>query len=170
MRRVKDVWRYARLWTRLALEMEELWLQTRPRSALEQLVIQELRRRHAHIQQWRDVRVTELQHTYRRAAILLKRVSSRTACWPRSAIPSRGRLWLRRWNCFDHSLTDSRQALQHYWRESWMQLKRGRLHNMRVHRLVFTLAQEMTLFTMFISAFFKQLIPHLFGTVTASRR
>jgi hypothetical protein len=167
---MKDLVRYGRLWGALALEMEELWLQTRPRSDLEQLVVKELQRRHAHARQWRDLRLAELEQAYRRAAVLLRKAAPRTAPLPRMTIPSRARLWIRRWNVFSHSLTDSRQVFARFWRDTWTQCRRGHLHRIDVSRMAVNLVQEGVLFGSFVCAYVKQILPHLLGVAAALRR
>ena len=150
-RRVADLRRYARLWTQLVFEMEELWLQTRRRSELEQGVIEELHRRSANMKQWRALRLTELQRAYRLAA------------GSRAAIPSLVRLWIRKRNCFSQSLTYSRQHLHRFWRDSWASMRRGQLHRIDVSRTMFHLAEESSLFLSFAFVFFGHLLSRLWG-------
>ncbi|MBI4354861.1 MAG: radical SAM protein [Candidatus Omnitrophica bacterium] len=168
-RRAGDVRRTLRGWTAMALEMEELWLQTRSRSPLEQRVVETLQRRHAHVQQWRSLRLADLQRAYARAAILLGKMNPRHAAWPRVALPSRAWLWVKQRNPFSHSLTYSRRSFQQFWRDTWAYFRRGHWHRIDVTRLAVNLAQECSLFAAFIAAFCRQLVPHLFGGLSASR-
>ena len=169
-RRARDLARYIRLWSRLALEMEELWLQTRPRSDAERLVIEELRRRHAHVKQWRDLRLAELQQIYRRAAVRFRRSTPQRYGWSGIAVPSRVRLWVKRQNLLCHSLTDSRQSFRQFWRKTRRHLAWGRLDRISVNRMAAILIQEWVLLVIFLHAFFRQLVPHLVGGVAGSRR
>ena len=169
-RRVADVGRYIRLWPRLALEMEEVWLRTRPRSDLEQRVVEELQQYCRNVREWRDLRLAELQKTYARAALSLKTASRSQPAWPNAAVPPRVWLWLKQQNPFFHSLTYSRQPFQQFWQNNWRNLAQGRLHRVNVIRAVFNLMQEVSLFSAFAGAFFKQLLPHLFGGVSELRR
>lgn len=168
-RRLRDAGRYLRLWTRLALEMEEVWLQTRPRSELERLVIQELKQRYAHMRQWRELRLTQLQQAYCRAVVRLKR-RSREKLVARQAIPSRAWLWVQQRNPFACSLTHSRQSLQRRWQDTWTSLRRGRLHQVSVGTCASNFIQEAVLFLTFARAYFTHLAVHLFGHVAESRR
>ena len=117
-RNARDWIRCARLWTRLALEMEELWLQTRPRSALEERIVEVLRRR----------------------------------------------------NLFSNSLTFSRRPLRRFWRESWAEMKAGNLHRVDAGKWLFNLAQEGSLFTVFLCAYLGHLFPHFLGRVAEVRK
>ncbi len=167
--RMANLLRYIRLWPKLALEMEELWLQTRPRSALEQRVVELLQQGYTDVKQWRQLRLAEFQRIYCRAAVLLKKVSPRNAALSGVAIPPKGWLWIKKRNPFSHSLTYSRQCFQRFWQETGGHLKAGRLHGVDVSRLIFNLVQEGVLFMAFAHAYFSHLVPHLFGRVAESR-
>lgn len=166
-RRIGDLWRYARLWPRLALEMEELWLRTRQRSVLEQRVIEELRRLPSSARGWRRMRISELQRAYRRAASALRHAMPHAPPPAYASIPPRVLLWLKRWNPCSHSLTWSRQSLHRFWTRTWLQLKRGNIHDLDVSGLVFNGIQEVTLFATFASLFFSQLLVRLFARSVA---
>ena len=169
-RRLRDAMRYVRLWPKLVLEMEEVWLQTRPRSELEQRVVDELERRYADMKQWRDLRLAELQHVYRRAAILFRRTAAGRQARPRIAIPSRIRLWVKRQNPFSHSLIYSRRSLQRFWGEALRHLARGRLDCIDVYRVAFSFVQEMSLFICFLSSYLRQSVPYFLGRLAPARR
>lgn len=168
--RIAGIFKYIGLWPKLALEMEELWLQTHPRGALEQRVVDLLQRRYADVKQWRQLRLAEFQRIYCRATVLLKKASPRNAALPGIATPPKGWLWIKKRNPFSHSLTTSRQFLQRFWQETRVYLRAGHLHGVDVSRLVFNLIQEGVLLTAFATAYFSHLLPHLFGRVAESRR
>jgi len=160
-RRWQDLCRYARLWPKLAFEMEEVWLQTRQRSAFEQRVIEELRRLPGSWRGWRQMRAAELHRAHRRAARALRRPVPQALPRPRIAIPPRIWLWLIRWNPFSHSLTWSRRSLERFWRDCLEQLKCGRIDRIRVSGVVFNGLQEAALFTTFATLFFSRLLNRL---------
>jgi hypothetical protein len=130
-RRWQDVCRYARLWPRLAMEMEEVWLQTRHRSAFEQRVIEELRRMPSSVRGWRRMRASEIQAAYRRAVDALHRAMP--AARSRDVrVPPRLWLWVQRWNPWCQALTWSRHSLTRFWRRCASSLRRGRLDRLRI--------------------------------------
>ena len=162
-RRARDVRRYSRLWPRLALEMEEVWLRTRKRSALEQRVIEELKRLPSSVRGWRRMHASELQLAYRRAACALRRATPRTLPRPHITIPPTVLLWAQRWNPWAHSLTWSRQSIRRFWKRCAIQLKRGHVHRLDISGLVFHVMQECALFVTFASLFFSRLLVRLFA-------
>lgn len=162
-RRVRDVWRYARLWPRLALQMEEVWLETRPRSALEQRVVEELKRIPAGARGWRRMRVSEIRLAYHRAADVLRRTRPRVQPLPHVRIPPRLLVWITRWNPFSQSLTWSRRSLRCFWVACRAQVRRGQLDRLDVSGLVFNGLQEIALFVTFACAFFSRLLERLFA-------
>jgi len=164
-RRLQDVCRYALLWPKLAMEMEEVWLQTRQRSVFEQRVVEELRRLPTSVRGWRQMRATELHRAYRRAARALRRPVARVMPMPRVAIPPRIWLWLNRWNPFANSLTWSRRSLERFWKDCLDQLKRGRIDRIRVSGVLFNGVQEVTLFATFATLFFSRLLHRLLARV-----
>lgn len=162
-RRLRDGWRYARLWPKLAMEMEEVWLQTRTRSVLEERVVVELKRFPASVRGWRRMRLTELQQAYRRALAALTSKLPQKAKMPDAAVPSRAMLWIKRWNPCAHSLTWSRGALRRFWRTCLIQVKRGDWGRIDVSGLFFNAIQEFTLFAAFTGIFFSNLLFRLFS-------
>ncbi len=108
-RRVREVGRYLAGVARLALEMEEVWLATRPRSELEKRVLEEAARMGASLR--RGLRVADVQAAYRRAVANLPSVevpSRLQLAWQKVSLWRLGRLratrrdltmfWLRwRW-------------------------------------------------------------------------
>ncbi|MBI2885133.1 MAG: radical SAM protein [Candidatus Omnitrophica bacterium] len=160
-RRLGDLRRYLVLWPRLAFEMEEVWLQTRPRSLMEQRVIGELKQIPSSVRGWRRMRASELQQAYRRAAQALRDAVPHALPCVRLAVPTRLWLWLQRWNPCAQSLTWSRASLQRFWRRSAQALKWGRLDRVDVSGLVFHGLQELALFSTFAAVFFSQLLRRL---------
>lgn len=160
-RRLRDLGRYVRLWPRLAFAMEEVWLQTRTRTALEQRVIEELKQVPSSVRGWRRMHLAELQRAYRRAVHALGRSPASRIAAPRLAIPPRFLLWLKRWNPCAHRLTWSRRALTRFWRRTAILVRRGRLDALDVSGLVFNGVQEITLFSIFASSFFSRLLRRL---------
>lgn len=160
-RGLHDLGRYARRWPRLALEMEEVWLETRRRSPLEQRVIEEIRRVPSSVRGWRRMRLAELQQAYQRAAVALRRAVPHAPPLP-AFVPSRFLLWLKRWNPCSHSLTWTRASLRRFWKRSLIQVRRGRLHDLDVSGFIFNGLQELSLFATFASLFFSRLLIRLF--------
>ncbi|MBI3009494.1 MAG: radical SAM protein [Candidatus Omnitrophica bacterium] len=164
--RLCDFWRYARLWPRLALEMEEVWLQTRKRSVLEQRVVEELQRLPSSVRGWRRMRVSEIQHAYQQAVGVLYRNMPHVP--PLSnPIPSRLLLWLKRWNPCSHSLTWTRRSMQRFWKQSLIHLRQGRIHYLDITGVVFNGIQELSIFITFASLFFSRLLIRLFARTVA---
>jgi radical SAM superfamily enzyme YgiQ (UPF0313 family) len=131
-RRLPEVWRYVRDVSRLTLEFEELWLQTRHRSATEKRVLEELSRIRA---DWsRTIRISEMRTAYERARAAL----------PQIEVPSRlrilkDRLSVVRVSDFHHSRAD----LSNYWRSVRDRLKRGRIDVLlRLDRIVLNALRE----------------------------
>ena len=166
-RRIRDVARYVRGWPRLALTMEEVWLATRPRSALEQRVVEELQRVPASIRGWRRLRIAEIRRAYRQAAAALRHSSLVPPPLSHRYVPPRALLWLRRWNPCAQSLTWSRHSIRRFWKRCVIQLRRGELHRLDVSGLLFNAAQEAALFATFASLFFSRLLTRLFARGTA---
>jgi len=166
-RRARDLWRYVRLWPRLAMEMEEVWLQTRTRSLLEQRVVEELKRLPSSVRGWRRMRLSELQRAYHRAAETLQRTMPCARPRPHLTIPPRMVLWLRRWNPCAHSLTWSRHSLRRFWTNCLIQFKRGRVHEVDVTGVVFNGVQELTMFVTFAWLFFSRLLSRLIARAMA---
>jgi len=160
-RRLGDLRRYLVLWPRLALEMEDVWLQTRTRSLWEKRVIEEMKRLPSSVRGWRRMRVCELQHAYRQAAQALRQAVPQPAPHVRVAVPPRLWLWLQRWNPCAYSLTWSRRSLQRFWRTCAHTLKRGRLDRLDVSGLAFNSLQELALFAAFATVFFSRLLRRL---------
>lgn len=136
-------------WIGLALEMEEVWLATRQRSALEQQVIQELIRLRTNLSEWRDIKLSELQLLYRKASEVLKRSPNRSG--PSYAnVPSRFWLWIQKWNVFSDSLTFTRRPMTQFWQEMLKRLKSGGIHRISYPTVAFMGFREGVLFARFL--------------------
>jgi hypothetical protein len=86
--RFREVYQHAKGMIRLLWEMQELWLQTRPRSAMEDRLVQEMHRIYLSAQ--RRLNVAELQLAYLRTRTYL----------PELKVPSRFSLYWQKWNLF----------------------------------------------------------------------
>lgn len=151
-RRVRDIGRTFLGWGRLALEMEEVWLATRPRSALEERVVFELTKLQKRAAEWRSLRLPELQSLYRTAIAQLK-ASTSEKDFSSMRIPSLVQLWFQKWNVFRDSLIFTRSPMEHFWRNVWGRLRQGAIHEIAYHKLIFMSIREMVLFTQFILSF-----------------
>ncbi len=154
-RRVRDLWQTLRGWVKLALEMEEVWLRTRPRSALEERVVFELAELQKRAAEWRSLRLTELELLYERAIAAL-RASSKGKDFLRLKIPSRIQLWFRKWNVFSDSLTFTRVPMERFWRNVWGLFKQGEIHRIAYHKLLFMGVREAVLFSQFLLCFVRR--------------
>jgi radical SAM superfamily enzyme YgiQ (UPF0313 family) len=147
-RRVGDIRRALTGWIKLAMEMEEVWLETRTRGALEERVVLELSRHQKQISDWRNLRVRELQVFYRKAAAYLER-SYQGGISSSDQIPSRFQLWLKKRDIFSDSLTFTRRPMNEFWNNVRQHLKQGRLERIRPVRVAFTGLREIVLFSQF---------------------
>lgn len=147
-RRADDACRALRGWFKLVLEMEDVWLATRPRSALEKQVIQELARHQKRFLDWRNLRTRELQALYRKAAVKLEH-SYQHGIATTTLIPPRFLLWFKKWNFFSDSLTYTRRSLNDFWKATLRSLQTGRIHPLKVSLMGL---RECVLFCCFLSA------------------
>jgi radical SAM superfamily enzyme YgiQ (UPF0313 family) len=69
LKRTKDVFRLFGAWARFLKEMEEIWLQTRPKSEAERRFSEEIQRIQGEI--WRALRIAEWQRVYAKAKVAL---------------------------------------------------------------------------------------------------
>ncbi|MBI4431832.1 MAG: radical SAM protein [Candidatus Omnitrophica bacterium] len=148
-RRLSDFSRLVSGWGRLVLEMEEVWLATRKRSPLEEQVVGELSRLRSRVNEWRNIRLSDLQRLYRQAAEKLEHPTGRCVL-SRFSIPSQFRLWLRKWNVFSDSLTFTRRPMTQFWKKVIGQLMRGHVHRISFLGVAFTSFREGVLFLRFI--------------------
>lgn len=97
----------ARTWGlfQLFLELEEVWLRSRPKSKTEELIQEQFARTKQGVADWRDLKVRELLALYERLHDEM----------PEVKIPSGISLWLKKRNPFAGAF--SRQHVQRTWRE-----------------------------------------------------
>ncbi len=116
LRRLREVRRVSWDSMSLVLEMEELWLETRKRSAAELRLLAELKRVRAEVN--RSLRAAEVQLAHVRARVQ----------FPELRVPSRLMLAFRDLNLgFAKRVTYSRADLQRFWLRTWSNLRRRRL-------------------------------------------
>jgi hypothetical protein len=121
--------------------MEELWLQTRQRSAAELRLMTELKR--AREEANRSLRCAELQVAHIRARIH----------FPELRVPSRLTLAFRDFNLgLAKQVTYSRADLQKFWNKTWRTWRRGRILSIRPHRIVLSFYRDVQLLFLFIRA------------------
>jgi len=68
-KRTKEILRLVVAWARFLKEMEEIWLQTRPKTEAERRVVEEIQRIQGEI--WQALRIAEWQRAYARAKAIL---------------------------------------------------------------------------------------------------
>ena len=152
IRRIQDFKKTLIGWIKLALEMEEVWLATRPRSPLEQHVIEEVMRLRTRAGEWRDIKLSELQVLYHKASEALKRSPYRLPVFHVN-IPSRFQLWIQKWNVFSDSLTFTRKPMTQFWQKMYKRLKSGSLHRISYFKAAFMGFRESVLFAQFLFSF-----------------
>jgi hypothetical protein len=130
---------------KLTLELEEVWLATRPRTALEKKVISEVERLTRCAKEWRDLRISEIHHLYQQAASALEKKNLY-----RFRIPSKFQLWMDRINLFSVRLTFTRLPLEHFWKNTVTAWKRGDLLGVNYFRMLLASLEEVSLFIHFI--------------------
>lgn len=139
LRRFRELRRLVRDWISLALEMEELWLQTRARSEAELRLITELKRLRAEAN--RALRSTEMQ---------LAHIRTR-AHFPDLQVPSRPMLALRDLNLgFVKRVTYSRADLQKFWNKTWRSWRRHQLFLIHPHKVVLNFMRDVQLLFLFV--------------------
>ena len=110
-------------------ELQELWLQTRKRTAVEQ-------------------QVADILHDAARTG---QRAKLRLADWQaafaqaQARVPSKARLWLSRWNLLSLKWTYTREDLNTYWRSTQEKLSRHAYLKINWVRVSWRLMREMTL-------------------------
>jgi len=144
-RRWKDILHGIKGRWKLTLELEEVWLATRPRTKLEKKVISEVERLTRCAKEWRDLRISEIQHLYQQAATALEKKNIY-----RFSIPSKFQLWMHRVNLFSVKLTFTRLPLDLFWNNARTAWKRGDLFGVNYFRLLWASLEEVALFTSFI--------------------
>ena len=149
MRRAGDIGRTLKGSFQLLMEMEEVWLETHKRGALEERVVFELSRQQQRVLDWRDLRVRELQALYRQAETCLEH-----SC--RQGIPSWFQLWLKKWNLFSDSLTFTRKPMNMFWQQLVVRLRRGQIYRLFDSRPAVMSFREVFLFACFILSLFNR--------------
>jgi radical SAM superfamily enzyme YgiQ (UPF0313 family) len=135
VRRSREIRQLARSWMALALEMEELWLQTRKRSEAEVRLLAEIQRMRSELN--RNLHAAELQLAHVRARIN----------FPELRVPSRMALLFRSLNFrMAKRITYSRADLKLFWE------KRGKWKKLliRPDRIVLNLLKDIQLFLLFV--------------------
>ncbi|HNX68963.1 MAG TPA: radical SAM protein [Candidatus Omnitrophota bacterium] len=137
-------------WFRLSLELEEVWLATRKRRPLEEKVIAELARITQSVKEWRDLRISELQELYKKAAEALSRKGTE-----KIRVPSRIQLWFLKGNLFYDKLTFTRVPMRRFWQQARTYFKQGKIFKVDYFRLVRTWLEEAFLFLRFLRSLVK---------------
>ncbi len=132
-------------WCRLLIEMEEVWLITRPRSRLEKKVLFELGKLQTQFTDWRKIKLSTLQSLYRHAAITPEKNTSHS-------IPSKLQLWIKKLNLFSIALLPNRSFLNHYWKSFQLNLKHGHILRLNLVELIKVSLQETALLVRFVWA------------------
>lgn len=130
-RRVREIFQQTKAWINLLLEFEELWLQTRKRGLKEEYLIAEIQKIRADVKEWRELRVHELQEAYARASEQLMRAANM-----RLRIPSKFALVIKKLNLLSDSITFSREHIDRFWKQTLDQLRHGRVHRLKLHKIL----------------------------------
>jgi radical SAM superfamily enzyme YgiQ (UPF0313 family) len=140
VRRWREIRGTVRAWFALLLEMEELWLQTRTRSAAERRLCSEMERLRARLN--RKLRPAELQLAHARA----------NAQYPDLRVPSRLTLAFRDLNFrIAKRLTYTRSDLNQFWRKTRRRWTRRQFLSIRPHKIVMNFLRDAQLFILFAS-------------------
>jgi hypothetical protein len=134
-RRVREIRKLARSWLSLALEMEELWLQTRIRSDAEIRLLSEIQ--HLQKEVNRNLHSAELQLAHMRARLH----------FPELRVPSRLALAFRNLNFrMAMQITNSRADLRHFWHRT----SRLKMFFIRPDQMVLNFLKDLQLFVLFM--------------------
>jgi radical SAM superfamily enzyme YgiQ (UPF0313 family) len=141
-RRILEIYRYLRNLLALALEMEELWLQTRKRGEIEQRVLEELTRVRAELRSGR--RIAQIRAAYARVK----------AQMPSLEVPSRLALLKESLSIYGAGrLRATRRDLNAFWGGLRERLRQGRVEALvRVDRIALHAAEEFRLAAGFLLA------------------
>jgi len=143
IRRFREIRHLARSWISLAMEMEELWLQTRKRSEAEV-------RLHAEIKRLRE----EVNRNLHTAELQLAHIRTRIH-FPELHVPSRLALKFRNLNFrMAKRITYSRADLQTFWKRTY----RKRMTLIRPDRIAWNFIMDVQLFLLFMSALSRQML------------
>jgi hypothetical protein len=141
--RLDELTAYAKGLVGLLWEMQELWLQTRPRSASEQAVFQEMHRIYAAV--GRRLTASELQLAYQHARARI----------PALRVPSKLLLHWQRWNLFyANRRVFTRRDIDRSWRAIVDGARRYRFWAASPVRLATTVWLDFQVTAMFFVAFF----------------
>jgi len=138
-RRIRE-WRLlARQWVSLALEMEELWLQTRKRTEPEVRLLAEIKR----VQQ-------EVNRSLRSAELQLAHIRARVG-FPELKVPSRLALAFRDLNFgLAKRVTYSRSDLKFFWNRTGRIWRRRKILLIRPHEVFLNLVRDVQLLLLFV--------------------
>ena len=158
-RRSRDLWWTLTGWLKLVLEMEEVWLATRHRSALEKRVAVDFAELQRRVHDWRSMGGRDIQAFYRRAALQLSAAAAAQKKHIRIKIPTRFQLWWRRQNIFSASMTFTRFPMKQFWKKAKFQLKQGDIFRINYVGAVRHGLHEIFLFFRFLFSFLKRSLP-----------
>ncbi len=140
-RRFRELRQLSREWVALALEMEELWLQTRKRSESELRLLAELKRAREKVH--RRLRGQEIQLAIARAR----------AHFPEIWVPSRLALVFRDFNAdLAKRVTYSRSDLEQFWSRTQRRWNRGEIFWIPLHKVALNFFRDVRLLMLFASA------------------
>ncbi|MEJ2147361.1 MAG: radical SAM protein [Acidobacteriota bacterium] len=144
--RVRELGRLVAGSFQLLLEMQLLWLETRSKSPAEQRVLEELRQLRSG--EAFKARVAEIQTAYRRARATL----------PELAVPSRVRLFCRKWNPFSSfSGFYLSQDVLRFWEDCLQTLKKRRFSDLPLRTMMSRFLLDLRLSIHFATAWLKRL-------------
>jgi len=140
--RLREVRAYSEGVIKLLWEMQELWLQTRPRSPAEQYITQEMYRIYASVQ--RRLTISEVQLAYHRARLHL----------PTLKVPSKLTLYWQKWNLFyANRRVYTRADIDQNWARIVQRVRRYKLLGISPLRLLVNLWLDFQVTAMFTYAF-----------------
>ena len=144
--RVRELRRLVAGSFQLLLEMQLLWLETRSKSPTEQRVLEELRQLRSG--EAFKSSVAEIQTAYRRARATL----------PELAVPSRVRLFCRKWNPFSSfSGFYLSQDVLRFWEDCLQTLKKRRFAELPLRTMMSRLLLDFRLTVHFATAWLRRL-------------
>jgi radical SAM superfamily enzyme YgiQ (UPF0313 family) len=140
--RLREIKHYLVGVVKLLWEMQELWLQTRPRSPAEQRIAQEMHRIYASVQ--RRLTVAEVQLAYHRARLHL----------PTLKVPSKLVLYWQKWNLFHaNRRVYTRADIDQNWSRIVHRVRRYKLFGISPLRFLVNLWLDFQVTVMFTYAF-----------------
>jgi radical SAM superfamily enzyme YgiQ (UPF0313 family) len=146
--RARESLTYAKGMIRLLWEMQELWLQTRPRNDAEERLVQEMRRIYQAVH--RRLTVSELQLAYQRARTHL----------PELKVPSRLTLYWQKWNLFyANRRVFTRQDIDATWLRFADRVRRYRFPVLPPIRFLANLWLDVQVWILFAAAFLRSREP-----------